>query len=119
MGLSRNSARDIQERASYHVMATNNSSDIIGVGRLHFISSQKSQIRYMAVDQKYRRNGVGKEILYMHEIHPLYNVSLHDHWHPSQTPAESAQSFSLRWAALVLCSESSNVVCQQFELDRN
>ena len=73
MGLSRNSARDIQERASYHVMATNNSSDIIGVGRIHFIDSQKSQIRYMAVDQECRRNGVGKEILYLLEKHSIKN----------------------------------------------
>ena len=58
--LHRSTIRDKLEKISYHVMATNNKGKIIGVGRLHFVNSNKSQIRYMAVDNKIRKKGVGR-----------------------------------------------------------
>ena len=41
------SERDDLEEQSYHVMATNEHEHVIGCGRLHFISENHAQIRYM------------------------------------------------------------------------
>ena len=43
-------------------MATNNKGKIIGVGRLHFVNTKESQIRYMAVDKNFRKKGVGIQL---------------------------------------------------------
>ena len=45
-------------------------NEIIGVGRLHFVGIKESQIRYMAVDKKFRKVGVGREIVNKLEIIP-------------------------------------------------
>ena len=63
IGLSRNTTRDNLEKTSFHVMAINKKNEIIGVGRLHFVSSNKSQIRYMAVDKDHRGMGLGSAIV--------------------------------------------------------
>ena len=73
IGLSRNTTRDNLEKTSFHVMAINNKNEIIGVGRLHFVSSNKSQIRYMAVDNKIRKAGVGREIVKKLEGYSINN----------------------------------------------
>ena len=54
-------------------MAINKKNEIIGVGRLHFVSSNKSQIRYMAVDNKIRKVGVGSEIVKKLEAYSINN----------------------------------------------
>ncbi len=56
------SEKDEFEKNSFHFMAVSDSK-IIGVGRLHSINSETSQIRYMAIDEKYRNNGVGSAII--------------------------------------------------------
>ena len=73
IGLSRNTTRDNLEKTSFHIMATNKKNEIIGVGRLHFVSSNKSQIRYMAVDNKIRKVGVGSEIVKKLEAYSINN----------------------------------------------
>ena len=60
------SEKDELEDTSIHRMAifkTNNSLQVIAVGRLHITDNDKAQIRYMAVDEKNRRFGVGNKIL--------------------------------------------------------
>ena len=73
IGLSRNTTRDNLEKTSFHVMAINKKNEIIGVVRLHFVSSNKSQIRYMAVDNKIRKVGVGREIVKKLEAYSINN----------------------------------------------
>jgi len=51
--------RDHAENISIHRMIKNNNEEIIGVGRLHKISSDIYQVRYFAVHKDYRRIGLG------------------------------------------------------------
>ena len=73
IGLHRSTIRDKLEKISYHIMAANNKREIIGVGRLHFVNTKESQIRYMAVDKNFRKKGVGNAIVHKLEIHSLNN----------------------------------------------
>ncbi len=73
IGLHRNTIRDKLEKISYHIMATNNKGEIIGVGRLHFVNTKESQIRYMAVDKNFRKKGVGNAIVHKLEMHSINN----------------------------------------------
>ena len=73
IGLHRSTIRDKIEKISFHIMATNNKGEIIGVGRLHFVNTKESQIRYMAVDKNFRKKGVGNAIVHKLEIHSLNN----------------------------------------------
>ena len=73
IGLNRSTIRDKLEKISYHVMVTNNKGEIIGVGRLHFINTKESQIRYMAVDKNFRKKGVGNKIVQNLEMHSVNN----------------------------------------------
>ena len=73
IGLHRSTIRDKLEKISYHVMAINNKGKIIGVGRLHFVNINESQIRYMAVDKNFRKKGVGNAIVHELEKHSLNN----------------------------------------------
>ena len=71
IGLHRSTIRDKLEKISYHIMATNNKREIIGVGRLHFVNTKESQIRYMAVDKNFRKKGVGNAIVHKLEMHSI------------------------------------------------
>ena len=73
IGLNRSTIRDKLEKISYHVMVTNNKGEIIGVGRLHFVNTKESQIRYMAVDKNFRKKGVGNKIVQNLEMHSVNN----------------------------------------------
>ena len=55
-------SKDELEDVSCHVMAMYKKK-IIGVGRIHKVDNQISQIRYMAVDSSYQKIGVGSLIL--------------------------------------------------------
>ncbi len=59
---SRGSEKDEMEKDSIHLMVCIN-GDVIGVGRLHFNNPGEAQIRYMAVDEGYRRKGMGTMLL--------------------------------------------------------
>ena len=50
------------ENQCFHIMVTNNIK-AIGVGRLQFNSALEAQIRYMAVEKTYERNGIGRMIV--------------------------------------------------------
>ena len=71
IGLHRSTIRDKIEKISFHIMATNNKREIIGVGRLHFVNTKESQIRYMAVDKNFRKKGVGNAIVHKLEMHSI------------------------------------------------
>lgn len=71
IGLHRSTIRDKLEKISYHIMATNNKKEIIGVGRLHFVNTKESQIRYMAVDKNFRKKGIGNAIVHKLEMHSI------------------------------------------------
>lgn len=61
-GQPRGSEKDELEDKAVYVMACE-AGKVIGCGRLHLNSKEEAQIRYMAVDGKYRGKGVGKSIL--------------------------------------------------------
>ncbi|MDA3814269.1 MAG: GNAT family N-acetyltransferase, partial [Candidatus Cloacimonetes bacterium] len=56
------SEQDEMDENSIHIMAISNNK-IVGCGRGHFNSTKQAQIRYMAVDDDSRRQGVGLRIL--------------------------------------------------------
>ena len=57
------SAKDELEDKSYHVAVIRSNENIIGVGRLHDVDEQTSQIRYMAVGEDFRNHSFGTKIL--------------------------------------------------------
>jgi len=59
---ARGSEKDDLEDESIHVMVKE-SGEVLGVGRAHFNSPQEAQIRFMAVDEKFRGNGIGSMVL--------------------------------------------------------
>ena len=59
---SKDSARDHREDAAVHLTAWVGEM-LAGVGRLHFNTSEEAQIRYMAVDPQFLRQGVGSAVL--------------------------------------------------------
>ena len=66
LGLSIPSVKDDLENESFHHIIKNENKKIIAVGRVHFINCENNdigQIRYMAVEDKYQRMGLGAKIL--------------------------------------------------------
>ena len=64
LGGLRGSEIDNIENDSYHIMAINSNSNILGVGRIHSIDNKISQIRYMAVEYFFQKEGIGSKILF-------------------------------------------------------
>ena len=56
------SEQDEMDEDSIHVMAINGEK-VIGCGRGHLNSKVQSQIRYMAVEEKYQGKGLGSRLL--------------------------------------------------------
>ncbi len=57
------SAKDDIEDDSYHIAVFDNNSKIVGVGRLHHVDEDNSQVRYMAVEPNFRGYRIGSKIL--------------------------------------------------------
>ena len=57
------SERDNTENISIHRMVKNNDGEIIGVGRLHKISSDTYQVRFFAIHKNYRLIGLGRYLM--------------------------------------------------------
>ena len=55
--------KDLLEDSSIHRMVIDNDDNIIAVGRLHHNNSNESQIRYFAVDENFRRQGMGSYLM--------------------------------------------------------
>lgn len=59
----RGSERDDNEQQAIHAMICEVSGDCIAAGRLQFNNTSECQIRYMAVSELYRGQGLGRKIL--------------------------------------------------------
>lgn len=59
----RGSEKDTLEENSYHLMVVDADGQAIGVGRLHLNTPQQAQIRFMAVETREQRKGIGKMLL--------------------------------------------------------
>src|SRR3990172_5751045 len=57
------SEKDEKENEAIHVMVCEKSGIPVGVGRTHFNSPEEAQIRYMAVEDDQRGNGIGAIVL--------------------------------------------------------
>ena len=62
-GQTLESIKDEFEKDSFHLIAITKNNEVIGVGRLHYTEQSACQIRYMAVDSKYRGHKIGQHIL--------------------------------------------------------
>jgi N-acetylglutamate synthase-like GNAT family acetyltransferase len=62
-GQPRGSERDEREAGAVHLMVCADDGNVIGVGRLHFNSPEEAQVRFMAVDEDCRGQGIGRRIL--------------------------------------------------------
>ncbi|MCX6627221.1 MAG: GNAT family N-acetyltransferase [Candidatus Solibacter sp.] len=58
----RETARDEHEDTAHHLMAFSG-DQLVGVGRLHFLTADAAQVRYMAVEDGFKGQGVGSAIL--------------------------------------------------------
>ncbi len=56
------SEKDELEDACIHIIAKDDET-VIGIGRLQFNSKDEAQIRYMAIEPEYERQGIGKQIV--------------------------------------------------------
>ena len=57
------SEKDPKDKSSIHRMIMSRDRNALAVGRLHYISSIESQIRFMGVHHDYRRSGLGTLLL--------------------------------------------------------
>lgn len=62
-GQPQGSEKDEQEDECIHIMAVNNSDEVIGVCRLQFNSAEEAQLRYMGVQDSARGSGIGKKLI--------------------------------------------------------
>ena len=67
LGMSKESLADSIEDESFHLMGVDDQNKVIASGRVHFNSSSEAQIRYMAVDDNFKRKGIGSEIVFQLE----------------------------------------------------
>tara|TARA_B100000963_G_scaffold184389_1_gene160268 strand:- start:828 stop:1265 length:438 start_codon:yes stop_codon:yes gene_type:complete len=72
IGKTIESLKDEYEDKSFHLIGVID-NQIVACGRLHFIDDSRAQIRYMAVDEKYQRKGLGSTILSLLESHAKKN----------------------------------------------
>ena len=63
LGMSKESLADSIEDKSFHLMGIDEKENVIASGRVHFNSENEAQIRYMAVDSRFKRRGIGSEIV--------------------------------------------------------
>ncbi len=57
------SEKDDMEKDAVHVMVCSDDRQPIGIGRLHFNSPNEAQVRFMAVEDGYQRQGIGSIVL--------------------------------------------------------
>ncbi len=62
LGLKRGSEQDRHEKTSFHIAAFD-SKNIIGVGRIQIEPNTTARIRYMAVENNFRKQGIGSNVL--------------------------------------------------------
>jgi ribosomal protein S18 acetylase RimI-like enzyme len=57
------SEKDDKESSSIHIMVCDKENKIIGIGRAHFNSPDEAQVRFMAVEEGYQKQGIGSIVL--------------------------------------------------------
>ncbi len=57
------SESDDIEQHCFHVMAIDEKDKLIGIARLQFNSDDEAQIRYMAITDEHKRQGVGRALI--------------------------------------------------------
>jgi predicted GNAT family N-acyltransferase len=57
------SEKDDQENNSIHIMAVNDTNEVLGVCRLQFNSSTEVQLRFMGVQNKAEGMGIGRKLI--------------------------------------------------------
>jgi ribosomal protein S18 acetylase RimI-like enzyme len=62
-GQPRGSERDEHDHASTHLLVLDPAGNAVGAGRLHFNSLCEAQVRFMAVNEEQRGQGIGSAIL--------------------------------------------------------
>jgi len=62
LGFQRGSEQDELENSAFHIAAFHDEK-IIGVGRLQIMDDSTARVRYMAVSDNYRTQGIGSRIL--------------------------------------------------------
>ena len=72
LNLPLGSEQDDLDKKSFHIAAFNDEI-IIGAGRLQIEENACARIRYMAVEQKFRKQGIGRNILKQLEKHAILN----------------------------------------------
>jgi N-acetylglutamate synthase-like GNAT family acetyltransferase len=61
---------------TFHAMALDNQGNILGVARLHFLTQNIAQIRYMAVAENAQRLGLGSKLIeYLENIAKAKNAT--------------------------------------------
>ena len=80
---------DSIENQCLHLMAINDDKSVIAVARLQSNSDIEAQIRYMAVEKKYERRGIGRQLINAIEHHARSN----NHQHIVLDARESAIDF--------------------------
>ena len=73
LGMSKDSLSDELEDQSHHLMGMDDENNVIASGRVHFNSDKEAQIRYMAVDDTFKRQGLGTEIVQILEEYAISN----------------------------------------------
>ena len=66
-GEARGTEYDDHEEKATHVAAFHDSKKLVGVGRLQLVEGSLGQVRYMAVEPDFRKQGVGQSILFQLE----------------------------------------------------
>lgn len=66
------SEKDEFEDKSVHIIAKHD-DHVVGIGRLQFNSATEAQIRYMAIEPEYEKQGIGKSIVGALEEHARIN----------------------------------------------
>ena len=61
---------DIEDQC-FHLIATTEANQVIGVARLQFNTTEEAQIRYMAVAKEYERKGIGRQLVTAIETHAI------------------------------------------------
>jgi len=51
------------EKSCFHIIATDENQHVVGIARLQFNSSFEAQIRYMGVDEKFKRKNIGRALV--------------------------------------------------------
>ena len=64
LGQKNKNVKDDKEKESIHVIVKDiNHNSIIAIGRIHSVNNHYSQIRFMAVDNKFQKKGYGTLLL--------------------------------------------------------